>query len=299
MAAEGAAGREVRQIDIEGMTCAACVQRVEKVLKRVPGVSDATVNLATRRATIDIDRQVTDAALVSAVERAGYAAKPHKTQSLSDAAPSSDEARRVVIAAALSVPLMVVAMVPAAQFTGHGWAQLGLALAVLLGPGLGLSRAAVKSARHGEATMDTLVALGAWAAVGVSVPALLANPGHVGHGHYWFETAGMIVTFVLLGRWIESRARRRTGDALRALAELRPATARRVTASGDDEEVSVDALRLGDRVRVGAHQRVPVDGVVRAGRSHVDASLVTGESLPVSVGEGAEVVGGTVNHEGA
>lgn len=285
------------------MTCAACVQRVEKVLSRVGGVSEARVNLATHRATVEVETTVDESVLIAAVERAGYTARARnearERERETEGGGATVEARRAIVAGVISGVAMVVAMVPSVQFTGHGWVQLGLALGVLLGPGFALSRSAVKSARHGEATMDTLVALGAWAAVGVSLPMLAKNPGHVGHGHYWFETAAMIVAFVLVGRWIESGARRKTGDALRALAALRPTVARRVRADGGEEELSVERLKVGDRVRVGAHQKVPVDGVVRSGTSHVDASLVTGESLPVRVTEGTEVVGGTVNHEGA
>lgn len=294
-----------RELDIEGMTCAACVSRVERVLKRVPGVRDAAVNLATHRATVTVDG-ATDEALVAAIEKAGYGAKPHVARFsaedfAADEAPAAParspwtlDRVRAPAALTLSAVLMVLAMVPALQFAGHASVQCALAAAVVFGLGAPIQRVALVNARHGAATMDTLVALGADAAMAWSVAAMARGDGAHGHGHLYFETAAMIVAFVLLGRSLEARARARTGDALRALVSLRPRTARVIR--GDEErELPVGRVRAGDLVRVGANERFPVDGVIREGEGHVDLSMLTGESMPVAKRAGDAVPGGAVN----
>ncbi|MFO0605599.1 MAG: heavy metal translocating P-type ATPase [Polyangiales bacterium] len=293
-----------RELDIEGMTCAACVSRVERVLKRVPGVRDAAVNLATHRATVTVDGAA-DEALIAAVEKAGYGAKPHVAlfsaeDFAADEAPAAParspwtlDRVRAPAALAVAAVLMVLAMVPALQFTGHAYVQCALAAAVVFGLGAPIQRVALVNARHGAATMDTLVALGADAAMAWSVAAMARGGSH-GHGHLYFETAAMIVAFVLLGRSLEARARARTGDALRALVSLRPRTAR-VIRGGEERELPVGRVRAGDLVRVGANERFPVDGVIREGEGHVDLSMLTGESMPVSKRAGDSVPGGAVN----
>jgi Cu+-exporting ATPase len=291
-----------RELEIEGMTCAACVSRVERVLKRVPGVRDAVVNLATHRATVTAEG-VADDALVAAVAKAGYGARPRVDRFTADdladpsaddlapaATPPSPERFRAPVALGLALGLMALAMVPGLQFPGHGYVQAALAAAVVFGLGAPIQRAALVNARHGAATMDTLVALGADAALAWSLAALAGR----GHGHLYFETAAMIVAFVILGRSLEARARARTGDALRALVALRPRTAR-VVRGGEERALPVGRVRAGDTVRVGANERFPVDGVIREGEAAVDLALLTGESLPVIRRVGDAVPGGAVN----
>jgi len=295
-----------RELDIDGMTCAACVGRVERVLKRVPGVRDAAVNLATQRATVTVEG-VPDEALVAAIEKAGYGARPHvplfTADDLTDDAPDAPDALarepltldrvRAPVALTLSAVLMAIAMVPAFAFPGNAYVQCALAAVVVFVLGAPIQRVALVNARHGAATMDTLVALGADAAMAWSIAAMVRGGAH-GHGHLYFETAAMIVAFVLLGRSLEARARRRTGDALHALVSLRPRRAR-VVRGGEEREVPVGRVRVGDLVRVGANERFPVDGVLREGEAHVDLSMLTGESMPVTRRVGDPVVGGSVN----
>jgi Cu+-exporting ATPase len=296
---------EPREFDIEGMTCAACVSRVERVLKRVPGVHDVRVNLATHRATVTVDG-ATDEALVAAITRAGYGARPHTPPfSADDLAPEplptttaveparSLERWRAPAALVLSAVVMGLAMVPSLQFEGHAFAQGVLSAAVVWGLGAPMQGVALRNARHGTATMDTLVALGANAAMAWSAVAM-ARGGVHGHGHLYFETAAMIVAFVLLGRSLEARARARTGDALRALVSLQPRTAR-VLRDGEERVISAGRVRVGDRVRVGAHECFPVDGVLCEGEAHVDLSMLTGESMPVLRGPGDPVPAGALN----
>lgn len=299
---------EARELDIEGMTCASCVTRLEKVLRKVPGVTEASVNLATRRALVSAREDVSLEALVAAVERAGFGATPHAEPGFTDddnvrpdGAERADrrarwtpEQWRLAVALALGAPLMLVAMVPALAFAGNGWVQCALATVIVWGAGWPIQRTALVTARHGDATMDTLIALGSNAALVYSFASLVRGGSHAGHAHLYFETAGMIVALVLLGRALESRARAKTGDALRALASMRPRAARVVR--GDEErEIPVERVRVGDGVRVRAHERIPVDGVVREGASHVDISMLTGEPMPVARGVGDAVVGGAVN----
>ena len=293
------------ELDIEGMTCAACVGRVERVLKRVPGVTEAGVNLATNRATLALAPAAEVAALIAAVEKAGYGARVHAApfseDDVAEEAPVSRaveprhhaETLRAAVALALSLAVMALAMVPGANFRGNSELQAVLAVATVWGAGFGIQRAALRNARHVDATMDTLIALGSNAALGLSLWTMRhGGQGH--HGHLYFETAAMIVAFVLLGRALEARARRHTGDALRALMALRPRRAR-VIRDGEEREIAVGRVRVGDRVRVLAHERLPVDGVVREGATHLDLSVLTGESMPVARAVGDDVPAGAVN----
>ncbi|MBI5513752.1 MAG: cadmium-translocating P-type ATPase [Deltaproteobacteria bacterium] len=286
----------VREYDIEGMTCASCVTRLERVLKRVPGVSEASVNLATRRATVTLDRDLDDAALVLAVERAGFDAERRRPlqDKASERSParSSPELQRAVVALALAAPLGTLAMGPWLQGPWNAWVQGLLATGLVFGAGSSLHRAALGALRHREATMDTLVSLGSTAAWGASVATLAS--GHAGHHGLYFETAGVLVAFVLLGRWLESRARWKTAEALRALGALLPETAT-VLRHGVERAIPLAKVRVGDTVKVPPFGRVPVDGVVREGQSAVDESMVTGESMPVPRGAGDPVVAGTLN----
>ncbi len=285
----------VTELDLDGMRCASCAAAVERGLNRLGGVR-ATVNIATGRATVEHDPdQVGADALCAAVERAGYRAAPRRA-----AAPARDRegadrapAVRLVAGAALAVPVALLAMAPALQFGGWRWLALALATPVVLWCGLPFHRGALRAARGGRAGMDTLVSLGALAAWGWSVAATVAGGGR----DVYFEVAAGIVVLILLGRWLEGRARRRAGDALRALTELGAKDAA-LLRDGREVMVPVEALVPGDRFVVRPGERVATDGVVERGTSAVDASLVTGESLPVEVGPGSEVTGATVNAGG-
>ncbi len=285
-------------LQIEGMSCASCVARVEKALLKVPGVLSASVNLATERATVQALATLPMAALKAAVEKAGYGAKdvqnadPAKQQRLPEWWP-------VALSAALTLPLVAPMLLQ--LFGTHwmldAWVQLALATPVQFGLGWRFYRAGWKAARAGTGNMDLLVALGTSAAYGLSVYLLFR---HVGQGmpHLYFEASAAVITLVLLGKWLEGRAKRQTTEAIRALNALRPATAR-VERDGVEVEVPAEDVVVGDRVLVRPGERLPIDGEVMAGRSHVDESLITGESLPVAKAVGDRVTGGSINAEGA
>jgi Cu+-exporting ATPase len=290
-------------LQLGGMTCAACVNRVERALKKVPGVADATVNLATERATVQLQAgsaaEPLEAALTAAVQKAGYTAslvRPERRAVPDDA--GAHDGRRVAASAALTLPLvlpMVLAPLGLALDV-PALLQLLLASVVQFGFGWRFYRAGWAALRAGGGNMDLLVALGTSAAWGLSVYLMHAHAGH-GAPHLYFEASAAVITLVLLGKWLEGRAKRRTADAIRALQALAPETAR-VQRDGRDVDVPIDAVRVGDLVRVRAGERLPVDGVVVEGQSHVDEAMLTGESLPVAKGEGSRVTGGSVNAEG-
>jgi Cu+-exporting ATPase len=261
-------------LDLEGMTCASCVARVEKKLNALEGV-EASVNLATEKASIRYDERVTVEELVRAVESAGYGASVEATGGQAHGHEPRVGAR-LFVAAALTAPLAVIAMIDPFHFRGWEWVALGLATPVVFWSGWPFHRAAAKNLRHGAATMDTLISLGTLAAWTWSIVALVA----VEDGHTYFEVAAVITTLILLGRYFESRARRRSGDALRALAGL---------------SVPADEIAVGDLFVVRPGQRIATDGVVVEGESAVDRSLLTGESVPEDVGPGDEVEGATLN----
>ncbi len=285
-------------LQVEGMTCASCVGRVEKALRKVPGVLTATVNLATERATVQALSHVPVAALLAAADKAGYGAR--------DIAPGTAEAGSplpawwpVALGAVLTLPLlapMLLALV-GVHWMLDGWVQLALATPVQFGIGWRFYRGGWKAVRAGAGNMDLLVALGTSAAYGLSLYLLF---GHTGSGmpHLYFEASAAVITLVVLGKWLEARAKRQTADAIRALNALRPATAR-VLRDGVETEVPVEQVHVGDLVSVRPGERVAVDGEVTAGRSHVDESLITGESMPVAKGVGDRVTGGAVNADGA
>jgi len=261
-------------LDVEGMTCASCVSRVENKLNAVEGV-EASVNLVTEKAAVRYDEErVSVEDLVRAVESAGYRAAPPTERAHEQ--NQRDVEARLLLAAVLTVPLAAIAMIGGLQFAGWEWVAFALATPVVFWSGRPFHRAAAKSLLHRGATMDTLISLGTLAAWTWSVVALTAVTG----AHTYFEVAAVITTLILLGRFFEDRARRRSGDALRSLASL----------SLPDEDIAVGEVFV---VRPG--QRITADGVVVEGESAIDRSLLTGEPAPVDVAPGHAVEGGTLN----
>jgi Cu+-exporting ATPase len=274
-------------LEIEGMTCAGCVSRVERKLNELDSV-DASVNLATESARVRFDParvQLDD--LVGAVTAIGYGAAP--AAGLRDDTPARPV--RLIVAALLSAPLVAL-MLPPLQFSGWEWLSFALATPVVLWAGLPFHRAALLNARHRAATMDTLISIGTLAAWGWSVVALA-----LGTGETYFEVGAIITTLILLGRWLESSARRRSGAAIRALIELGAKEAR-VLRDGQEVVVNIDALEVGDRFVVRPGEKIATDGVVEAGESAVDQSMLTGEPIPLEVRTGSQVAGATVNTYG-
>ncbi len=326
------------EVPIEGMTCASCVNRIERFLRKVEGVDEVTVNLATERATITYEPDQVDlGALGRAIEAAGYDPRldlvdaTAMTPAATHPGPSgraattqvaravaggtdhrdrrlADTRRRFLVAAVLTVPLVLgLAQMTIApwlpMWLTDPWLQLALATPVQLYAGWPFLRGAIRAARHRAADMDTLVAIGTWAAYGYSVVAVLA-PHAVGAAMtasgapvLYFDTAAVIITLILLGRLLEARARSRTSDAIRELVRLAPPVAH-VIRDGVEAEVPVELVVRGDLLAVRPGERVPVDGVVTWGASAVDESMLTGESLPVRRGVGDEVVAGSLNGSG-
>jgi len=274
---------------LEGMTCAACANRIERKLNKLDGV-DASVNYATEQAAVRFDpERVTVADLLGAVESAGYHAVP-----AAEAGESVDRSdavrRRLLVAAVLTAPLVVLAMVMPLQFEGWEWLALALATPVVFWSGFEFHRAAALNARHRAATMDTLISIGTLAAWGWSVAALIV----VDDADIYFEVAAVITTLILLGRYLEARARRRSSAAIRSLLELGAKEAR-VLRDGVEVSVPIGELVAGDLFVVRPGEKVATDGVVVEGESAVDQSMLTGEPVPVDVAPGASVAGATVN----
>ncbi|MGH3011576.1 MAG: heavy metal translocating P-type ATPase [Gaiellaceae bacterium] len=277
------------QLELEGMTCAACAARIDKALNKLDGV-DANVNFATEKAAVRYDdEQIALDDLVRAVEGAGYRASLTRAESV----PGARLGLRLALAAALTVPVALIAMVPPFGFNGWEWVAVALTTPVWAWAGWPFHRAALKNLRHGAATMDTLISLGTTAAYVWSVVALLA----LDDAEVYFEVASVITTLILLGRWLELRARRRSGAALRTLLELGAKEAR-VLREGAEVSVPLEQLAVGDLFVVRPGEKVATDGVVVEGRSAVNQSMLTGEPVPVDVAPGAEVAGATVNTSG-
>ncbi|WP_399925512.1 heavy metal translocating P-type ATPase [Streptomyces kanamyceticus] len=329
---------EVSEVELAvgGMTCASCSSRIEKKLNRVEGVT-ASVNLATEKAKVSYADGVEVAQLIALVEKLGYTAEeilppppePERTPGAAAADGSAPPTtaditepdtlrQRLTVSAVLSLPVVLLAMVPTLRFDNWQWLSLTLAAPVVVWGGLPFHRAAFTNLRHGAATMDTLVSVGTLAAFGWSLWALFlgdagmpempgtprtqhgfgftASPGD-GASAIYLEVASGVITFILLGRWLEARAKRRAGSALRALLEL---GAKDVTVlrDGAEERIPVGRLAVGDRFVVRPGETVATDGTVVEGASAVDASMLTGESVPVDVGVGDAVTGATVNASG-
>ena len=280
------------ELPIEGMTCAACAARIEKQLNRLEGV-EASVNYATENAAVSFDRaQVAPEDLVAAVEAVGYRARldpavetPHD--------PTTPLWRRLVFSAALSVPVLLFAMVEPLQFDHWQWVSLALATPVVLWGGLPFHRAAWANLRHRAATMDTLISVGTLAAWGWSAVALTYVEGDL-----YFEVAAVVTTFVLAGRYFEARAKTRAGAALRALLELGAKDVSRLDADGREQRIPIGELKAGELFLVRPGEKIATDGVVEEGVSAVDKSLLTGESVPAEVEPGDEVFGATINAGG-
>ncbi|HEX6929157.1 MAG TPA: heavy metal translocating P-type ATPase [Gammaproteobacteria bacterium] len=296
-----AVGGETVELAIDGMTCASCVARVEKALRAVPGVMTASVNLATEKARIETNG-ADIAGLISAVRAAGYQATPvgpsSSSSSSAQRAPKLPDAWPVVVAALLSLPLIVPMIGEAFGFHWMlpGWVQWLLATPVQFWLGARFYVAAWKAVRAGTGNMDLLVALGTSAAYGLSVYTLLTHDGP-GMAPLYFEAAAVIVTLILLGKWLEARAKRQTTEAIRALQALRPDTAR-VLREGREIELPIGEVVVGDELVVRPGERVPADGEIVRGRSAIDESLLTGESMPVTREPGDTVAGGAVNLDG-
>jgi Cu+-exporting ATPase len=304
---------------LSGMSCAACAARIEKTLNTLDGVS-ATVNYATEKAAVDFDPGTTSPEdLRAAVESIGYGATLPSNSPAGDAASDDDDdqrrralLRRLVVAAVLGVPVLVMSMVPAAQFRYWQWVALVLATPVATWAAMPFHRAALANARHGEASMDTLVSVGVLAAYGWSVYALFFTaagdagmkmsmslvPTRGDTHHLYFEVASATVALILLGRYFEARAKRRAGGALRALLRLGATSATVVLPTGEHVLKPIDELRVGDRFIALPGERIATDGVVEEGESAIDRSLLTGESVPVDVGVGSAVTGATINVSG-
>ena len=307
-----------QQIDLSigGMTCASCANRIERKLNKLDGVT-ATVNYATEVASVSYPEGVSPQDLVAEVEKAGYRATV-PTQVAPEGVPVAQDdpvlslRRRLLISLALTVPVIALAMVPAWQFTYWQWASLTLATPVIVYGGWPFHRAAWMNLRHGAATMDTLISMGSLAAFGWSLYALFlgtaGEPGMThpfeltsarsdGAGNIYLEAGAGVITFILAGRYFEARSKRQAGAALRALLEL-GAKEVAVLRQGSEVRIPVEALRVGEEFVVRPGEKIATDGEVVEGRSAVDASTVTGESVPVEVSVGSSVIGATVNAGG-
>ena len=279
-------------IAIAGMTCAACANRIQRKLDKRDDVSQVQVNFATGRATVVHDSSTEDDDLYEVIESLGYQVLLSGDGSEAEDAREADMGRRLIVAVALSIPAMLLSMVPALKFDGWEWVVAALSTPVVFWSGWLFHRAAVMNIRHGSTTMDTLVSMGSLASWIWSAVVLLAD---VEDGHIYFETGAVIVALILLGKWFELRAKRRSGDAIRALADLGARTAR----LEDGTEVALDALVVGMRFVVRPGEKIATDGLVVEGHSAIDASMVTGEPVPVEVGIGDEVIGATINANGS
>ncbi|WP_022916725.1 heavy metal translocating P-type ATPase [Ruania albidiflava] len=315
----GVAGIELQ---IGGMTCASCANRIEKKLNKLDGVT-ASVNYATEKASVTGPDDLDPQALIAEVEKTGYtAALPARTKGHGDSSEDEGESaedrelrslrQRLIGAAVLAVPVIAMAMIPALQFDYWGFASLVLAAPVVVWAGWPFHRATWMNLKHGAATMDTLISVGTTAALIWSIVALFfgtaGQPGVThsfelaisrsdGLGNIYLEVAAGVITFILMGRYFEKRSKRRAGAALRALLEL-GAKEVSVLRDGTEQRVSIDELAVGDEFVVRPGEKIATDGTITSGSSAIDASMLTGESVPVEVSEGDPVTGATVNAGG-
>ncbi len=287
------------RLELEGMTCASCAARIERRLNKLDGV-EATVNFATEEAAVSFDpARARVEELIAAVESIGYGASLPRAHDSHDSHGSGSAPnqrallRRLTASAALSLPLVLLAMVPPLQFGGWEWLSLALATPAVLWAGWPFHRAAIRNARHLAATMDTLISIGTLAAWGWSAVVLVGGVD----AHIYFEVGAVITSLILLGRYFEARAKQRSGAAIRALLELGAKEAR-VLRDGREVLVSIEEIVAGDSFVVRPGEKIATDGVVLEGRSAIDQSMLTGESVPVEVEPGAEVAGATINSYG-
>jgi Cu+-exporting ATPase len=283
------------ELGIRGMTCASCVAHVTRALRKVPGVEDAAVNLATERATILHGETLQTQALIAAVERAGYGATTEldlDREARERAGELRVKRRLLILAIALTIPVVVISML-APAFAGKAWLIALLALPVWAVSGWPFHRAALAALRGGTATMDTLVSLGSSAAYGLGIYEAFAG------GDTTFDTASVIITLIALGKYLEARARAGSSDAIRGLLALRPEKAMAIDEDGAQRSVPVELIRSGDRLAVAPGERIPVDGIVVEGAGAVDRSMLTGESIPIDAAPGTRIEQGTLSIDGA
>ncbi|MDT5387455.1 MAG: P-type Cu+ transporter [Mycobacterium sp.] len=279
-------------LNVDGMTCASCAARIEKRLNRIDGVH-ATVNFATEQASVDAPANVTTDALMAAVEATGYRATVKTDEQPVDDSDEHPYLRRLLASAVLSLPVLALSMAPALQFSGWQWLVFALTTPVVLWGAWPFHRATLTNLRHGAATMDTLISVGVGAAYAWSVWELLTGASQ----HLYFEVAAVVTSFVLAGRYLEARAKTQSGAALRALLDMGAKDV--AVVRGDNEtRIPISELAVGDVFVVRPGEKVATDGVIATGTSAVDAAMLTGESVPVEVGPGDDVVGGTVNVAG-
>jgi P-type Cu+ transporter len=305
-------------LPIAGMTCASCANRIERKLNKLDGVT-ASVNYATETATVEFDREcIEPEQLVAAVEAAGYraalpAAAPDGAADEREVDETAPLRRRLIVSAALALPVLLLSAIPPLQFDNWQWLALQLATPVVVWGAWPLHRAAWQNLRHGTATMDTLISVGVLAAYGWSlyalflgdagIPAmrmtfdLVADPAE-GTSQIYLEVAAGVTAFVLAGRFFEARAKRRAGAALEALLALGAKDVAVLDERGNERRLPVEQLAVGDRFVVRPGEKIATDGVVEGGSSAVDMSVLTGESIPVEVGPGDQVAGATVNAGG-
>jgi len=302
------------EMQIGGMTCASCAARIEKKLNKIDGVT-ATVNFATEKASVDYAGDVSPDQLVATIQDAGYSAELPKPATQDDSVehdeedPTASLRQRLLISLALTLPVVAMAMIPALQFTNWQWLSLTLAAPVVVWGAWPFHQAAWANLRHGTATMDTLISMGTIAAFGWSIYALFWGSAGMpdmthsfeltisrtdGTGNIYLEVAAGVTTFILAGRYFEARAKRRAGAALRALLEL-GAKDVAVRRNGVEQRIPIEQLAVGDEFVVRPGEKIATDGFVIEGSSAVDASMLTGESVPVEVGPDDQVVGATVN----
>jgi Cu+-exporting ATPase len=300
-------------LNVQGMTCASCVSRVERTLKKIPSVLSANVNFATHQATVLHGEEVLPDQLAKAVDDEGYPSQPVPNESVSgeslsdqadqlrqESAAELDQLRKnLSVSAALTVPIFVLSMGWHPRPEWANFLLFVLATPVTFWCGRQFFVVAFKAIRHGSTTMDTLVAMGSGAAWIYSVYGLFAFQGHHQSEHIYFETGAVIITLILLGRYLESRAKSRMSDSIRKLMDLAPKIATRIDAAGNETEVALSALKRGDKIRVRPGEKIAVDGIVIEGESYVDESMVTGEPMAVSKKSGDQVTGGTVNESGS
>ena len=277
---------------IDGMTCAACSSRIQRRLKKLETVADAQVNFANGRARIDHDASLGIDSLVAEVESLGYVVIDDGSGDEAELAREANLRRRLVVSALLTVPIVMISMLPSLRFEAWEWVVGTLALPVVLWSGWLFHRAAWINIRHGATTMDTLVSMGSLSAILWSAAVLITD---MGDGHIYSETGAVIVTLILLGKWCELRATRRSGDAIRALADLGAQRAR----LEDGSEIAAKDLDVGMRFLVAPGEKIATDGVIIDGHSAIDASMVTGEPVPVDAGPGDDVIGATISTDGA